>query len=132
MSPSAVCQNLILRPLHHVCATTFPKSIHYLSRGAIETAFGHLPVRPVIAAPRTIRRRLNPKIVELFPGSKLFSQPARLFSSARPSFGRLHRISKLRKHLRVRPPRVRYFRIGRRGTRPDKLAQSLLKPRFFG
>src|SRR6267154_2491305 len=85
MSPSAACQNLILRPLHHVCATTFPKSIHYLSRGAIETAFGHLPVRPVIAAPRTIRRRLNPKIVELFPGSKLFSQPARLFSSARPA-----------------------------------------------
>jgi len=108
------------------------KSIHYLSRGAIETAFGNLPVRAVIAAPRTIRRWLNPKIVELFPGSKLCSQPARLFSSARPSFGRLHRISILRKHLRVRPPRVRYFRIGRRGTLPDKLAQSLLKPRFFG
>ena len=104
-----------------------------LSRGAIEIAFVHLPVRPVIAAPRTIRPRLNPKIVELFPGSKLCSQPARLFSATRPSLRRLRGISILRKHLRIRPPRARHLlNIGRFSIRLDKLAQSLIKPPPFG
>jgi hypothetical protein len=37
------------------------------------------------AAASALRRGLNPKIVERFPGSKLRSQPARLFSAASPS-----------------------------------------------
>jgi hypothetical protein len=57
---------------------------------------------------------LNPEIVELFPGSKLCSQPAWLFPAARPSLRRLQGISILRKHLRVRAPRVRHLlNIGR-------------------
>ncbi len=111
----------------------FSQSIHYLSRGAIETAVGRLPVRPAIAAPSTIRRRLNPKIVELFPGSNLCCQPAWLFPAARPSLGRQRGISILRKHRRVRAPRVWHLLdIGWRNTRFGKPAQSLIKPRLFG
>jgi hypothetical protein len=90
------------------------------------------PIALSRAAPWALRRDLNPKIVELFPGSKLCSQPAWPLSASRPSFCRLRGISILRKHLRVRPPRVRFLSGGHSAMRLAKLAQPLLKPRLFG
>src|ERR1700719_5415074 len=77
----------------------------------------------------TIRRRSNPKVVKLFPGSELCSEPSRLLSAARPGLGRLLWISILREHLRVRTPFARrgLFRCVIR----KELFQSLLKLAFF-
>ena len=79
----------------------------------------------------SIRRRLDPEIIELFPGAELCSQPAWLFPAARPSLGRPSGIFILRKNLRVSTPRVAYFFCAVSCTLAN-LAQSLVKPCFFG
>jgi hypothetical protein len=78
------------------------------------------------------RRGFDPEIIELFPGSELRGQPAWLFPAACPGFGRLRRISILRKHLRVRASCVAYLLSAIRRCPLAKLAQSLLKPCFLG
>ncbi len=84
------------------------------------------------AAPCAPRQRLDPEIVELFPGSKLCSQPARLFPATRPSLGRLGGIAIFRKHLRVRAPRMSNFlRIVRCCTQVE-LPQLPIDFHFFG
>jgi len=72
---------------------------------------------------------MDPKIVDPFSELKLGRQPARLFPAACPSLGRLRGISKFRKNLRVRAPRVTH--LVRFSTQAE-LAQSLIKPCFFG
>jgi len=79
----------------------------------------------------SIRRWLDPEIIELLPGPELCSQPAWLFPAARPGLGRPGGISILRKNLRVWAPRVAQF-FSAVSCTPAKLAQSLLKPCFFG
>jgi len=83
------------------------------------------------AEPLSIRRRLDPEIIEPFPGPELCSQPTWLFPAARPGLGRPGGISILRKNLRVRTPRVAHF-FSAVSRALAKLAQSLIKPRFFG
>jgi hypothetical protein len=71
---------------------------------------------------------LNPKIVELFPGSKLCGEPSWLLATASPSLGRLLWISVLREHLRVGAPSapgLSQCAIG------EELLEPLLKLDFF-
>lgn len=79
---------------------------------------------------RTIGRRVNPEILELFTGLKLSGQPTRLFPSASPSLGRLHGIPVLRNHVRVRAPRAA-CRFGGVNYSLAEPSQSLIKPSFF-
>src|SRR6267378_2317659 len=74
---------------------------------------------------------MDSKIVDSFSRLKLCGEPAWLLPAACPSLGRLRGISILRKHLRVRASRVTHRSMARHGTQTE-LAQSLIKPCFFG
>src|SRR5882757_7715127 len=87
-----------------------------------------LPTFPDHARPLT-SPLMDPKIVDLFSQLELCRQPAWLFPAACPSLGRLRGISKFRKNLRVRAPRVTHLV---RFSTQAKLAQSLIKPCSFG
>jgi hypothetical protein len=80
---------------------------------------------------RTIRRLLNPEIVEVSSGPELCGQPAWLFATARPSLGRLHGIPILRDHLGVRTSRA-VRTLGAHEHTLAKLSQSLIEPPFLG
>jgi hypothetical protein len=72
---------------------------------------------------------MDSKIVDPFSRLKLCGEPAWLLPAACPSLGRLRGISKFWKNLRVTVPRVTHLV---RFRTPAELAQSLIKPRFFG
>ena len=78
---------------------------------------------------RLRRRQIDPKIVDPFSRLKLCGQPAGLHPAACPSLGRLRGIPIFRIHLRVRAPRMTH--LVRHSTQAE-LAQSLIKPCFFG
>jgi hypothetical protein len=73
----------------------------------------------------------NPKIINLLSCAEFRFQPTGLLPSACPGLGRLRWISILRKNLRVRAPRVAHL-FSAAGCDLADLAQSLLKPCFFG
>jgi hypothetical protein len=137
--PSAIdgCGRPIQKYKNHVQAQgggrPLPWLLH-LAPGSPESSRPSLG-GPFVSAATTLRvgarRRLDPEVIELFPGPEFCSQPARLFPATGPSLGRPGGISVLRKNPRVWAPRVAHF-FKAVSCVLAKLAQFPLKRCLFG
>src|SRR6185437_12478519 len=80
--------------------------------------------------PGAMRPRLDPEIVELFPGAELCREPTRLLAATGPGLAGFGGVSVFRKHLGVGASRMVQL-LGAGPVILAELVQPLLEPGFF-